>query len=388
MWRSVVGRDDIRPDDLSHVIGTIYDCAVDPQYWPKALESIAQLVDGVNGLILMVDLIRDEARFQADWNLGDEAMRTYMEKYHYLNPTSAGLHRYDVDQPYNVPALMDAEEFKKSQFYNEYVAPRGWLDAVGVSILRTPSRIATLAFSRAAEVGFAGPRELRILGLLSPHARRAVSIADLIDMRTLAASSFESALDGLAVPIVLVDDKGVIAHANASARSLLNAGDPIVSERGVLRTGVTSTAHALEAAIAQTAQPEARMGNIGIDVPVPYADGRPGFAHVLPIGSGAARGGLGSRATAAVFLTPSDEPQRPPADAWAAAFGFTPSEMRMLDLLVKGHTVSEAAGLMAIAEPTARTHVANLMAKAGTRRQADLIQLAVRVVPPVRSPGS
>ena len=39
---------------------------------------------------------------------------------------------------------------------------------------------------------------------------------------------------------------------------------------------------------------------------------------------------------------------------------------------------------MGIVEATARTHVANLMAKTGTKRQADLIQLALRLAPPVR----
>jgi hypothetical protein len=83
---------------------------------------------------------------------------------------------------------------------------------------------------------------------------------------------------------------------------LLAAADPIVSDRGVLRAGVPSEAGALEAAIAQTAQPEARMGKICIDVvPVPYADGRPGFAHVLPLGAGAVRGGFGPRFAAAAW---------------------------------------------------------------------------------------
>ena len=35
----------IELDDLSHAIGTIYDCAVDPQHWPRAIESIARLID-------------------------------------------------------------------------------------------------------------------------------------------------------------------------------------------------------------------------------------------------------------------------------------------------------------------------------------------------------
>src|SRR5688572_23019015 len=112
LWRSIVGRDDIKPDDLSHVIGTIYDCAVDPQYWPKAIESIARLVDGVNGLILMLDTVRTEARLHVDWNMGPEATRVYDEKYHKGNPLAEGILRFDVDQPYSIATVMDVEDFK------------------------------------------------------------------------------------------------------------------------------------------------------------------------------------------------------------------------------------------------------------------------------------
>lgn len=378
-------RETVRAEDLSEVIGTIYDCAVDPKYWPAAIEGIASLIDGLNGLILVIDTIRNEPRLYVDWNVDPEAMRLYRDQYHADNPLHEGFARFGVDEPYNVSAVMDPAVFLGSRVHREFGAPRGWLDNVGVSVLKTPTRMASLSVVRPIAAGFAGPRELKILGLLSPHVRRAVSIADLIDMKTLSASAFENTLDGLSVPVVLVDERSVVAHANVAARALLAKSDQIVSDHGVLRAAAAPAAAALEAAVAQTAEPEARMGRVGIDVPVPHADGRPGFAHVLPIGSGAARAGLGARATAAVFLTPSAEPERPPSQAWAAAFGFTPAEMRMLELLVKGHTVGEAAALMGIAEPTARTHVANLMAKAGTQRQADLIRLALSLTPPVRS---
>ncbi|HVG50657.1 MAG TPA: helix-turn-helix transcriptional regulator [Xanthobacteraceae bacterium] len=374
----------IELDDLSDVIGTIYDCAVDPQHWPQAIESIARLIDGDHGIILVFDTIRNEPRLYKDWNVDAESMRLYRKKYHQENPIHEGFSSFDIDQPYNIPAVIDPAEFMKSRVYTEFGQPRGWLDNVGVSIMKTPTRIASLSVIRPIEAGWAGPRELEILRLLSPHVRRAVSISDLFDMQALAATAFESTLDGLAVPIVLADSKGVIAHANAGARALLAAGDPITSEHSVLRASAASAAGALAAAIAQTAQPETMMGKVGIDVPVPYTDGRPGFAHVLPVGRGAVRGALGPGATAAVFFTPSAEPQPLPAAAWAATFGFTSAEMWMLDLLVKGHTVAEAAGIMGVAEPTARTHVANLMAKAGTNRQADLIKLALRLAPPVR----
>jgi hypothetical protein len=69
---------------------------------------------------------------------------------------------------------------------------------------------------------------------------------------------------------------------------------------------------------------------------------------------------------------------------WPCA-DFRVSHWRRTELLVKGHTVIEAAHTMGIVEATARTHVANLMSKAGTKRQADLIQLALRLAPPIRA---
>jgi DNA-binding CsgD family transcriptional regulator len=374
----------VEADHLSQVIGTIYDCAVDPQRWPHAIESISRLIDGKSGAILVIDTIRNEPRLCVDWNFNAETMRLYGEKYHQENPIHEGFSRFDIDEPYNVPAVIDPAEFLKTRVYNEFGKPRGWLDTMGVWIMKSSTRMASLSVINGIESGWGGPRELEVLRLLSPHVRRAVSIADLIDMRSLVTSAFESTLDGLAVPIVLVDSKSVIAHANASARKLLAASDPIASERGVLRACVASAVGGLTAAIAQTAQPESRMGKIGIDVPVPYVDGRPGFAHVLPVGHGAVRGGVGASVTAAVFFTPSADPSQLPAAAWAATFGFTPAELRMLKLLVKGHTLIEAAGVLGIAEATARKHLVNLLAKAGAKRQADLIQLALRLNPPVR----
>ncbi len=377
-------RELVSPDALSAVIGTIYDCAVDPQYWPAAIESITRLIDGDHGTSLVFDTTRNQPRFYVDWNADREALRLYEEKYHEGNPLHEHFPRFEMDEPYNITAVMDPAEWMKTRIYQEYGQPRGWLDSVGVWIMKTPSRMASLSIVRRIEVGWAGPRELKIMALLAPHVRRAVSIADLIEMKSLAEVALTDTLDSLAVPIVLVDEKGGIVHANLPARTLLADGDPITSERGMLRAGASTAARALDGAIAQAAQSETRMGKVGIDVPVPFADGRPGFAHVLPIGASAVRGALGPRAAAAVFFSPSSEPQRPPSKAWAAAFGFTPSEMKLLDLLVQGHTVSQAARMLGVADGTVRTHLIRLMAKAGVSRQADLIRLVLQLSPPVR----
>lgn len=371
-------------DDLSETIGTIYDCAVEASLWPRAIEQISRLVQGNHGVILMIDTVQNATRFYADWNVDPEAMRIYSEKYHADNLLHPAFSRFEVDEPYNIPTAVDPEVWLQSPLYRELAAPRGWLDNLGVSILKTPTRMASLSVVLPAAAGWAGPRELKIMGLLSPHVRRAASIADLIEMRTLAAATFEQALDGLSVPVVLVDAASRIVHANPAARMLFAAGGALSSEHGILHASSSAAAQLLTAAIAQTAQPEARMGKVGIDIPLPFADGRPGCAHVLPLGPGSVRGALGGGASAAVFFAPSPEPFRPPVEAWAAAFGFTPAEIKVLDGLVRGQSVGEVARGLSVAETTVRTHVASMMSKAGVSRQVDLIRMAKDAAPPVR----
>jgi PAS domain-containing protein len=293
------------PAQLSGVIGSIYDCAVDPDLWPAALEEIADFVRGSSGVVMVLDTVENKTRFYTSWNVNPEVLRVYSERYHADNPLLAAFAPFDVDEPYNVPSAMDPRVWLESRVYREFGIEQGWLDNVGVYIMKTPTRLGSLSFPRGEEHGFSGPRELEILRLLSPHVRRAISITDLLDMRSLAGAAAEQALDGLSVPIALVDGAGRIVFANAAANALIAAGDAIRSDRDVLTVRDGAAASTLAAALAQTRRPEAEMGKTGIDVAIPHDDGRVGAAHVLPITGSKLRSALSSRATAAVFFAPT-----------------------------------------------------------------------------------
>jgi DNA-binding CsgD family transcriptional regulator len=143
----------------------------------------------------------------------------------------------------------------------------------------------------------------------------------------------------------------------------------------------------IEAALADSARSASGVSGVGQVVFAPFANGRPAFAHVLPTCSGHARSRIDPRAAAIVFITPSNQPSGLPLHAWAAAFGLTAAELRVLELMVDGHTIAEAATRLGIAETTGRTHLARVMEKTGTTRQADLIRLAMQLTSPVRKPG-
>jgi DNA-binding CsgD family transcriptional regulator len=72
-------------------------------------------------------------------------------------------------------------------------------------------------------------------------------------------------------------------------------------------------------------------------------------------------------------------------DAVAEAFGLTPAETRVLDRLLHGDSIAEAAAAMNVAVTTVKTHRSRLLSKTGTRRQANLISLVHRLVPALGS---
>ena len=63
---------------------------------------------------------------------------------------------------------------------------------------------------------------------------------------------------------------------------------------------------------------------------------------------------------------------------------MTQAEVRVLELLVGGHTVEAVANELGLAIATVRTHLARVLQKTGTGRQAELVQLALQLRSPLR----
>jgi DNA-binding CsgD family transcriptional regulator len=366
---------------LSAVISTIYDCAIDPGLWEPAIEQIARLVGGSHSLILVFDPIKAVVRYSASWNFEPEWMQTYNENYAAEDPTRDSFLRFDVGEPFNLPMLMDPKRWVETRYYREYCRPKGWIDSLGVTVMKTPSRLVSLAVVRREDVGYAGPQELEIMRLLAPHLRKAVSIADLIEMQRLTVETFAASFDTLRIPIILVDREGAVVHVNSAARDVLAAGDPIRVGDGLVKLRAADAGKQLESAIAEI---ERRGGDDVQVIFAPRADGMPSFVHVLPLRFGVVRGRMEPRAIAALFVTPRDESDAIPLQAWAQAFGLTAAEIRVLELLVDGHDTTEVADKLGIARTTARTHVARLIRKTGSARQADLVRLAMQLALPLR----
>ena len=75
-----------------------------------------------------------------------------------------------------------------------------------------------------------------------------------------------------------------------------------------------------------------------------------------------------------------------PGEAFARLYRLTGGELRVLLALTQGLGAKEAADMLGISEPTARTHLQHIFSKTDTTRQADLLRLLHNSTPQIRAP--
>jgi DNA-binding CsgD family transcriptional regulator/PAS domain-containing protein len=379
--------DAISPQALSDLIGSIYDCALDPSRWEGTLANVMHALDCHTSALSLMD--RCHHRFLLNKNVGfepyllEQAPKYVPEMVAILGQALASWP--SLDEPHVDSRHLSAAYVETSPLFQEYVKPAGVVDVMQFFLMHTPMHLSLFSVSRHERHGIVTEREIELGKLLLPHLRRAVTISKVLDIRTIAGRRMAEALDALRCAVVLTNEHGAILHTNRAAEDILRAsGGPVQSAQGVLQATAPSAASELRSALALAAGNEAGIGKTGLAIRLTEPDVPPVFAHVLPLTGSDFRTRLQPAAVAAVFIGAPPDAQDG-ADAVAAAFGLTPAETRLLASLFAGHTLNETAATLGIARPTAKTHLEHIFLKTGVTRQSELMRLWTGLISPTGS---
>jgi DNA-binding CsgD family transcriptional regulator/PAS domain-containing protein len=379
--------DAVSPQALSDLIGSIYDCALDPSRWDQTLADVADALDCQWLMLALVDL--SHHRFLLNKTVGMEQHQVEQLSKHVpeMDAILGGALKsgHSLEEPYVISRHIAATYFETSPHFREFVRPTGIVDIMQFFLMHTPMHDAGLGVGRNERQGLITEREIELGKLLLPHLRRAVTISKVLDVRTIVGERMSEALDALRCGVVLTNEHGTILHANRSAEHMLDEGGPIQSSRGILQATTSSATSELRSAVALAAGNEAGIGKTGLAVRLTESDAPPIMAHVLPLTGSDFRTRL-QPAAAAVFIGAPPDAQDG-ADAVAAAFGLTPAENRLLAGLFAGRTLTETAATLGITRPTAKTHLEHIFLKTGVARQSELMQLWTGLIAPTGSNG-
>lgn len=364
------------------LVGQIYDCAIEPERWQVAIESITDFMDGANGSLFGFDLASNSLRFFISTGIEPQwlaRMPEYERDVGELFAAAGDIATRPIERVHVARQDVPDDVYEANRYVREWGKPQGLCDVLQATLARTEQRFAAFSVGRHESVGVITPREIAAMTLLAPHLRRAVAIADLIDMKTVEANLFAEAWNRVGVALLLTDAEARVLHCNRAAETLLENGSGVRLAGGRLRATSGEATRRLAAAIARSVSASLAPGDCGTGMVLESA-GQTVVAHILPLAGGERRARHAENAVAAVFVQTSSPPAAPDLALVAEAYGLTPAESALLGRLVAGDDITAAGTALGIAKTTAKTHLARLFSKTGTNRQSVLVALASKLV--------
>lgn len=372
----------IDAEELSAVIGAIYDAALAPEHWSAVLDTSRRFIGGMSATIFAKDAAsRISGIVHIDDNVDRDYGQSYFDRYERIDPQTGWNNLTDIDQPAGLLDLLDEDQIRDMHFYREWAQPAGIVDVVMAPIERVGGVTAIFGMFMHERDGMASAAVKERMRLLVPHVRRAVSIGNVMDRGARQAASLRDAFDGLAAGLFLLDADGRVVHTNKAAAALLGEGALSLRD-GRMAPADRAARQALADAVTATADRDAALQQGGTSLTLPGAD-RDYLAHLLPLAAGT-RHAAGEHfgAVAAMFVHPL-RPDLQPTPELARAFGLTPAEQRVLSAIANIGGVPETADTLGVAESTVKTHLQRLFDKTGTSRQADLVKLLAGYASPL-----
>lgn len=350
--------------DVSRLIGTVYDAALEPAKWAEVLSALCALTSSrASALHLFDPQDGNKITFGIEYGTDPKWTELLHSTYAAICPLGPFMLMADVDEPGSMFDFIDEEEFMETRFYQEWCAPQDYYDMAGAIIAKTEREVGTLSLMRGRAAARFQLREREIIGLVAPHIRRAMTISGLLQHRAAEIEAFTSLMNTLSLAVVITDHSGLVLQKNSAAMQLSEKGAVPAVSGSELSDGLKAAIAACNGRpelVALSDDGAARM-----------------MAAVIPLDRNRRRFGI---------LVHTPEPTIPAfGKPLAAAFGLTPREVAVLMPILHGQEPTEIAEALGISLPTVRTHMARLFAKTNTTRQAELVRVVMQVMPPVRT---
>lgn len=369
----------IEAEQFSRLIERFYDCVLDPDLWPAALEEACGFVGAAAANIFWQDAAAKSAATFHTWNDDPAFVTLYHQTYAALNPMFPALTFVKPGVVFTGGDLVPHAEFRKTRFYKEWVRPQGFVDVLGANLQRYPTSSACFSLRRSERQGLADDEARRRVALIVPHVQRAVLIGREIDRQKAKSASLEALLDGVTAGVFLVDAGSRLDLVNDAGRKLLENGRLVTDRGGILTLRDDGANRALRLALA-TMDNGVPLEGHGASIALGPMDDEPEgapcwYANILPLASGARRNAwLGYDACAAVFVRKAELPVASAIETISRRFQLTPSEVRVLQAVFEHGKVSDIATALGSSSGTVKTHLGALFSKTGTCRRADLVK--------------
>jgi len=355
-------------------IDRIYSAATDDQAWKPALGALVDLVEGCGAFMMVSDTNSKRIQRCDEVGCGPKALMAYQSHWFSEDIRMPRAFLLPTMKPMSESDLVEPRRLRNSAIYQEFLAPSDLPHILALWLDKGPNRAASVSLQRTRCHGPFTARHGELLRLAAPHLKRALEIKDRLTSSSATGTGLLATMDALPFAVFIVDEHGKILEASRSARRHLEKRHGVFSSAGQLRCLESRCDRQLQRYIRGALHPGLSNSDWGNPLSV-MRPGQPGplVLSVMPLEQEDACVFAG-RPAALVLGFADWDASTPAHDTLERLYRLTPAESALTAMLVRGLSLSEAAGELVIAVSTARTQVKSVFGKVGARSQADLIR--------------
>jgi DNA-binding CsgD family transcriptional regulator len=366
-------------DDLSELIGLLYEASAQSHLWPKFCTHLMTHLQSDEGNIFLHEIETGLPRVEFVTTPSEFLLR-YFEHYHTVNPY------YQRGIPYMRDGFIGLshemcppEEFEETEFHQDYFRQLGLFHSCVMIVHGGNGLLVCISFARSKKAGIYNDDEERLMRFLMPHAHRAFKITDLIAELDGRYKFLVEALDKLPQSVMVVSRDGGLIAINTSAKRITDRCDGLsIDKQGKLQAATSDESCRLRRLIGFACQP-------CLDVQLNYGDVlqlsrpsglRPLSLLVAPLSHD--NSGLNPKQPSAlIFITDPESGMETSEQIVQRLYQLTPAEARLTVLLTQGMSVAESSAELQVTTNTIRTHLKHIFQKTGARRQSELVKLLI-----------
>jgi DNA-binding CsgD family transcriptional regulator/PAS domain-containing protein len=356
------------------LLGLLYEAVLAPEGFQAFIEAWCEMCDLKAVVVLVRNSETQEARFV--WMHGFDArwLNSYALEYAPEDLLSLQMARLPAAAFYasnlDIP---NPERFPESRFYREWIVPQDVAYAAASNVLREGPWLTQVFLQRSPRQRPFTRHEMDEFNRLVPHMQRAFQMRQRFTDMQLGQNLLASSLDVLAMPTLLFDEVGRLAHANRSAETLLGGRQALWVEHGHLVTRDAEATRKLNLELSQCLRASlGEASELNGVVSMPRRGRMPLVLMLAPM-----RFKAEARVHAAALLFVFDPESTPSitADMVRQLFGLSPAEAELAAALCAGGTLDDLAAQRGTSINTVKTQLKSVFSKTGTGRQADLVSL-------------
>ena len=380
-------------DQWDALVGELYEIILEPSRLPDVLAQCDRWLGSELSHLMGWDNRAGTATISVLSDKSyDDAGEAYASYYGQIDPRRYHAQAGKAGQIWACHDHFDASFVSKSEFYQDFLIPRGPRYVLGGMVHKTDNISAFIVFNHMVGQGEFSAEQREGLGRLMPHLQRALRLTLSADKLRAGTHAGEQGMTALGQAVFTLDGIGHIAFLNASAESLIRedsvlqatgqrlAGKGVNGGRFSAALARVRAARRAESLVLHDAADRAKSYLVSI-LPVPRSDPLGRHQHTLSRGHGSISS-TDSRTSwmsydpdLVVMVVPQHRRGGATPRILSELFQLSDAEARLAHGLSSGLSVEEFAGANAISVATARTQLRAVLAKTGERRQHDLVRM-------------